>query len=474
MGIIWKWPVKMDYKTRIFPSIGLFCLVAFSTTAIGADDFALVRKVNLSPASTPMKGFSSVDSFGLSRDSGILIAGQFHDEHDVPMAFVMKITPQAVAQWQLLSAHEPLYDPPTGIFDASDGSYWEIGTGHIEDPSATKASSLKWNERTARDINATYFYLGKIDAGGHIGWRKPITGPGLSHMVACGSKSPDGVIVSGSTDAEYEGSPDGKFGASAPWIEKLDLSGTVVWERTIAEDEDKILSIPFDSLTSRTCAGIQVSPSGDIAWAVTVDAYAKKRTGGRTVVESEQRSATANPMTLIIALDKDGKETRRVRSLDSNSAFLLTRGDGYTLVDHFRPHLADALLKLPPVLSVAATLPAVKAESGARITTFNSHLDVITSDKIAYRGFNDRLRAVLPTEDGGYYVIGCSIDLAENHLAYIDSKTKIVRSIKLGQGQCAYFGLASTPASNDVLVYSSVSEASPHLFTLRPVIDSVK
>ena len=52
---------------------------------------------------------------------------------------------------------------------------------------------------------------------------------------------------------------------SAPWIEKLDLSGAVVWKRTIAEDEDKVLSIPFDS-SSRTCAGIQVSASGDIAW----------------------------------------------------------------------------------------------------------------------------------------------------------------------------------------------------------------
>jgi hypothetical protein len=473
MGYIWKWLVKMDYKTGIFPSIGLLCLIAFSMTAIGADDFALVRKINLSPASTPMKGFSNVDSFGLSRDSGILIAGQFHDERDAPMAFLMKITPQAVAQWQLLSAHEPLYDPPTSIFDASDGGYWIIGKGHIEDPGATKASSLKWNERISLDIKTTYFYLGKIGADGHIGWRKPITEPGLSHLVTCGSKSPDGVIVTGSTNAEYEGLPDGKFGASAPWIEKLDLSGAVVWERTIAEDEDKVLSIPFDS-SSRTCAGIQVSLSGDIVWAVTVDAYEKKHTGGRTVIDSEQRSATANPMTLIIALDKDGKETHRFRSMDSNSAFLLTRGDGYTLVDHFRPHLADVLLKLPPVLSVAATLPAVKADSGARITTFDSHLNVITSSKIAYRGFNDKLRAVLPAEDGGYYVIGCSIDLAENHLAYIDSQTKIVRSIKLGQGQCGYFGLALTPGSNDVLVYSSVSEGSPHLFTLRPVINSVK
>jgi hypothetical protein len=113
-------------------------------TATGADDFALVRKINLSPASTPMKGFSNVDSFGLSRDSGILIAGQFHDERDAPMAFLMKITPQAVAQWQLLSAHEALYDPPTNIFDASDGGYWEIGKGHLEDPGATKPSSLKW------------------------------------------------------------------------------------------------------------------------------------------------------------------------------------------------------------------------------------------------------------------------------------------------------------------------------------------
>ncbi len=389
------------------------------------------------------------------------------------MSFLMKISPQAVAQWQLLSVHEPHYDPPTNIFDASDGGYWEIGKGHIEDLGATKASSLKWNERISLDIKATYFYLGKIDAAGHIGWRKPITEPGLSHLVTCGSKSPDGVIVTGSTDAEYEGLPDGKFGASAPWIEKLDLSGAVVWKRTIAEDEDKILSIPFDS-SSRTCAGIQVSPSGDIIWAVIVDAYTKKHAGGRTVVDSEQRSATANPITLIIALDKDGKETHRLRSMDSNSAFLLTRGDGYTLVDHFRPHLADVLLKLPPALSVAATLPVVKADSGVRITTFDSHLNVITSSKIAYRGFNDKLRAVLPTEDGGYYVIGCSIDLAENHLAYIDSQSKIARSIKLGQGQCGYFGLALTPSSNDVLVYSSVSEGSPHLFTLRPVINSLK
>ena len=164
MGNIWKWLVKMVYKTGIFPSIGLLCLIAFSMTAIGADDFALVRKINLSPALTPMKGFSNVDSFGLSRDSGILIAGQFHDERDAPMAFLMKITPQAVAQWQLLSAHEPLYDPPTSIFDASDGGYWIIGKGHIEDPGATKASSLKWNERISLDIKTTYFYLGKVTA----------------------------------------------------------------------------------------------------------------------------------------------------------------------------------------------------------------------------------------------------------------------------------------------------------------------
>ena len=463
----------MDYRSRIFRSIGTFCLVAFSMTATGADDFALVRKINLSPASSLMKGFSNVDSFGLSRDSGILIAGQFHDERDAPMAFLMKITPQAVAQWQLLSAHEALYDPPTSIFDASDGGYWEIGRGYTEDPGAMKSSSLKWNKRLEREINGAYFYLGKIDAGGHLGWRKPITEPGQSPLVTCGSKSPDGVIVTGSTGVGYEGSPDGKFGASAPWIEKLDLSAAVVWKRTIAEDEDKVLSIPFDS-SSRTCAGIQVSLSGDIVWAVTVDAYAKKHTGGRTVVDSEQRSATANPMTLVIALDKDGKEIHRFRSMDSNSAFLLTRGDRYTLVDHYRPHLADVLLTLPPVLSVAATLPAVKADSGARITTFDGHLNVITSSKIAYRGFNDKLRAVVPAEDGGYYVIGCSIDLAENHLAYIDSQTKIVRSIKLSQGQCGYFGLALSPGSSDILVYSSVSEGSPHLFTLRPIINSVK
>jgi hypothetical protein len=332
MSNIGKWLVKMDCETSILPSIGLFCLVAFSMTAVGADDFSLVRKVNLSPASTPMKDFSSVDSFGLSRDSGILIAGQFHDERDAPMAFLMKITPQAVARWQLLSAHEPLYDPPTSIFDASDGGYWEIGRGHIEDPNSINSPSLKWNERLEREINGAYYYLGKIDAGGHLGWRKPITETGQSPLVTCGSQSPDGVIVTGSTGVEYGGSPDGRFGAAAPWIEKLDLSGAVVWKRTIAEDEDKVLSIPFDS-SSRTCAGIQVSPTGDIAWAVTVDAYAKKHAGGRTVVDSDQRSVTANPMTLVIALDKDGKETHRLRSMDSNSAFLLTRrGDTPLLI----------------------------------------------------------------------------------------------------------------------------------------------
>lgn len=463
----------MDSKTQLFSSIGLSCLVAFSMTAIGADEFSLVRKVNISPASTPVKGFSTVDSFGLSRDGGILISGRFHDERDAPMAFLMKITPQAVAQWQILSAHEPLYDPPTNIFDASDAGYWETGQGHIEDAGAAESSSLKWNERRAREINATYFYLGKIDADGHTVWRKPITGPGLSHRVACGSKSPDGVIVTGSTDAEYQGSSGGNFGASAPWIEKLDVSGAVVWERTIAEDQGKVLSIPFNSST-KTCTGVQVSPTGDIVWAVTVGAYVKKHTGGRTVVDGEQRSALANPMTLVIALDKDGGETHRLRSMDSNSAFLLARGDGYTLVDHFRPHLVSALLKLPPTLSVAATLPAVEVDSGVRITKFDSHLNVIATSKIAFRGFNDTLRAVLPTEDGGYYVIGCAIELAENHLAYIDSQSKIVRSIKLGQGQCAYFGLELAHPSNDVLVYSSAIGGSPHLFFLRPVVDSAK
>jgi hypothetical protein len=99
---------------------------------------------------------------------------------------------------------------------------------------------------------------------------------------------------------------------------------------------------------------------------------------------------------------------------------------------------------------------------------------IIATSKIAFRGFNDTLRAVLPTEDGGYYVIGCAIELAENHLAYIDSQSKIVRSIKLGQGQCAYFGLELAHPSNDVLVYSSAIGGSPHLFFLRPVVDSAK
>ena len=179
-------------------------------------------------------------------------------------------------------------------------------------------------------------------------------------------------------------------------------------------------------------------------------------------------------MTLVIALDKDGKETHRLRSRDSNSAFLFTRADGYVLVDHFRPHLANALLGLPPALSVAATLPAVEADSGVRFTTFDDHLNARATREIAHRGFSDTLRAVLPTEDGGYYVIGCAIDLAENHLVYIDSKTKIVRSIKLSQGQCTNFGLALAPASNDVLVYSSAIGGSPHLFILRPAVNSVK
>ena len=285
----------MDYKTRIVSSIGLLCLAAFSATAIAADEFSLVRKVNLSPASTPVKGFLSVDSFGLSRDGGILISGRFHDERDAPMAFLMKLTPQAVAQWQILSAEEPLYDPPTSIFDASDGGFWELGMGQLEDPDPTEPSSTKRNERAAKGIG-TYFYLGKLDAGGHITWRKPITEPGLSHRVACGTKSSDGVIVTGSTGAEYEGLSGGKFGASAPWIAKLDQSGIIVWEKTIAEDEDKVLSIPYNSLF-KTCPGIQVSPTGDIVWAVTIDSFAKKHSGGRTVVDSEQRSARANPMT---------------------------------------------------------------------------------------------------------------------------------------------------------------------------------
>jgi hypothetical protein len=159
-------------------------------------------------------GLSSIQE---TSDNGYVLAGYTYADGVtvVQDAWVLKLDVNGNVQWQKAYGG-PGQDEATSIAKTKDGGYIVAGrTQFVYDG----------------DYNA---WVLKLDSNGGVIWQKTYSGVNEDVALAVAEAQDSGYIVAGRTESFGSGYVD-------VWIMKLDISGTVVWERTYgAQDWDQM------------------------------------------------------------------------------------------------------------------------------------------------------------------------------------------------------------------------------------------
>ena len=207
------------------------------------------------------------------------------------------------------------------------------------------------------------------------------------HNINCGVDVSDGLIFTGWNNVSYGdfSAKSGKTLITVPWIEKTDKEGNLLWEKTFAEDVDnEVTQLHFRPRDQSNCKDITVSPSGMIVWATIVDGLKMKQVDGKNVPDKDNRSAglsSLRPKMIAFELDQKGNETHQLIAEDVDQAFVFPLSGGFSLAEHFRPHVPDFILKLSPLQAVGAILSANAYDGGMRVNRLDANLKIIKADE---------------------------------------------------------------------------------------------
>lgn len=415
--------------------------------------FAILHTTQVVASNAPGTSPGSISAFVGSRNGGFLMTGSTDSSH----SWILSTTPTMTLQWaRVIDQGWPAYGASFGL-DAMDGGYWIVGLAYSRDIRQELKESAAGKARPWFDITkeVAYDYLLKLDPKGAPVWQRRAS-EGYSHHIYCGAETDDGLILVGWGTATYEkqATQTGSVSVTVPWIEKIDKTGKLVWQKLVTEDGDDLLM----QRRNPGCNGLRISSRGTITWAFSVNPVPLQRAQDRTILPVAQLYRADHPETIILQLDPQGHELHRMRSQDADSVFLFAVDNGFSLVEHFRPHIPEKVKTAPPALAVLAVGEMQRAyatDGGARITSLDENLGVHSRTKYKIPPLSDRLEAVLPTNDGGYLLAGCDPS-AVNTIARVNpgrGPTDVMKIFPEGAQQCGTFGLAPGATDAEVVLF---------------------
>jgi hypothetical protein len=440
---------------------------------VWASGFTIVRTKMIFPfdqdaANGAISDGPRIRSFNLSGDGGILLAGSTDSSHSL----FMKINTAGKKVWsKLIDQKWPVYSG-FNAFDSSDGGYWGIGYAYSRDIREDRRKETNPLKRREIEDQTSYQYLLKMDSSG-----EPLKQSQLStiqtHNITCGIEVDNGLVFIGWDHFTYD-NPSAKSGENTiavPWIEKTDKDGKMLWQKTLSQDGNEVLELRFDLQSQRNCKGL-ITSSGKIVWATSVQHTALARLVGNDAQPQTNSPVRPQFETVILMFDQAGNEIHRMISKDADNAFLFPSSDGFSLVEHFLPHVPDSVMKLPLFLAAGAISAINSTDGGVRLTRLDANLQVLKTSEYKIPAINAKLGDVFLQKNGKYFLAGCNTDGVQEFLYLNSINNKFeVSSIypHKSMNQCAEFAWTENPLNNELLLFTSNTLDGHKLMTIKYV-----
>ncbi|MCK9447725.1 MAG: T9SS type A sorting domain-containing protein [Bacteroidales bacterium] len=198
--------------------------------------------------------------------------GDVSGNHGASDYWVVKLDDTGNIQWQKCLGGSG-YDSAKSIQQTSDGGYIVAGSSESND------GDVSGNHGGYGD-----YWVVKLDESGNIQWQKCLGGSDDDYYAVIQQTSDGGYIVAGASWSS-DGDVTGNHNSTDYWIVKLDIAGTIQWEKSLGgSSEDWPESIQQTSDGGYIVAGESKSNDGDVTgnhdngeqlgdyWAVKLDA----------------------------------------------------------------------------------------------------------------------------------------------------------------------------------------------------------
>jgi hypothetical protein len=387
-------------------------LLCLFTLLLGAH--ALASTVSVDPASvmhlTPQEwnpsNYNEAILDAVGTPDGIFASGW--PEHDRAHVWAIKVSADGSLAWtSTYDAKE--FESPKIARLARDGTYWVAGVTYKRDPSKN-ATGNPWTDFRG---SVQHEYIRRFDRAGGSRELILISPIGDDHNFECGEEVPNGFILTGWTSS------------SSPWIEMIDKAGKRVWERSFAEQQDRLLENDIGgSYTPRHCMGLQAGSDGNLTWVTRVRTnYIISTPQGRQAV----RRANSNGFwgIFLVQLDVRGNDIRRSFRPEVVQPVLLQDREGFSLM--LQPHHQDqhppANARLPDALGYQ---PGV--DLGLTVEFLDQSLHETHSWNLKPDERGSQVETAFQTLEGGWLLATCD---GTSGLKYLNSKGVLSNRISI-------------------------------------------
>ena len=184
----------------------------------------LADMIHTADAGILLFGFSNSDSSGEKSANGFG-GGDY---------WLVKLSDEGAILWDL-SIGGSGTDDGCAIIELNDGTLLLGGTSS-SDSSGLRTQFL----RGARD-----YWLVRVNQQGEVIWDRAYGGSGFERMMGMTLMNDSLVIITGrsTSPASYEKSNHG-YGPSDIWVVCTDLSGNLIWEKTLGGSKNEIMAVP--------------------------------------------------------------------------------------------------------------------------------------------------------------------------------------------------------------------------------------
>lgn len=234
-------------------------------------------------------------------DGGFIIAGYSSSiDGDVTSNngfsdyWIVKLDSNGSIEWQSSLGGSGL-DFASSIAQTSDGGYIVAGSSNSTDGDVT-------NNHGVND-----YWIAKLDNFGIIQWQKSFGGSIQDYAFSIAQTSDGGYIVAGEASS-IDGDVTNNHGGSDCWVLKLDIVGTIQWQRTLGGSDDEFANSIIQTIDGGyILAGSALSIDGDVSISYGLrDAWIVKLSSSGTIEWERSYGGSGFDSASSIAQASDG------------------------------------------------------------------------------------------------------------------------------------------------------------------------
>jgi hypothetical protein len=258
------------------------------------------------------------------------------------------------------------------------------------------------------------------------------------------------VVVFGHGDWKYPAKGEkGSTGLASPWIRKFDFDGQLLWDHELfGQTLPALWETGLKDLIAH-CNMLVSTKRGGVVVALTAEEVKGATLVDRKIALPEKYyDKLSSPMTILIELDKDGKELHRLLRSSKDEAYLFKAVNGYILVEH-SAHPARGLAGAMLLMTTPILVP-----NSVHVTKIDENLLVQRHDSTRIAELPFGFSSVMPDPDGGVWLTGS--DESNNYVAHLNSSmtvTMLQRIRPLPNIDPSRMRLALGRDSSEVLVF---------------------